>query len=55
MSWKQDNVESEALMLIFFPDPYGGCIMIAAESIVYQNESYFKAIAPQKMRQFLIL
>ena len=48
-------MESEALMLIPVPDPYGGCIIIAAESIVYHNESYFKAIAPQKMRQFLIL
>ena len=49
--WKQDNVESEASMLIPVPDPYGGCIIIAAESIVYHNGSYFQAIAPQNMQQ----
>ena len=53
--WKQDNVESEASMLIPVPDPYGGCIIIAAESIVYHNGSYFQAIAPQNMQQSTII
>merc|ERR1719273_1951200 len=49
--WKQDNVESEASMLIPVPEPFCGCIIIAAESIVYHNGNYFQAIAPQNMQQ----
>ena len=40
--WKQDNVESEASMLIPVPEPFSGCIIIAAESIVYHNGNYFQ-------------
>ena len=53
--WKQDNVESEASMLIPVPEPYGGCIIVAAESIVYHNGNYFQAIAPQNMQQSTII
>ena len=53
--WKQDNVESEASMLIPVPEPFGGCIIVAAESIVYHNGSYFQAIAPQSMQQSTIV
>ena len=53
--WKQDNVEAEASMLIPVPEPYGGCIIVAAESIVYHNGNYFQAIAPQNMQQSTII
>ncbi len=53
--WKQDNVESEASLLIPVPEPMGGCIIIAAESIVYHSGSYFQAIAPQKMQSSTIV
>ena len=31
--WKQDNVESEVLMLIFVPNPCGGCMSIAPKNM----------------------
>lgn len=50
MVWKQDNVEREAQDVIPVPEPFGGCIIIGQESIVYHNGSYYHAIAPQKMQ-----
>lgn len=54
MAWKQDNVEREASILISVPEPYGGCLIIGAESIVYHNGQYYKAIAPPTMLQSTI-
>ena len=42
-------------MLIPVPEPFGGCIIVAAESIVYHNGNYFQAIAPQNMQQSTII
>ena len=44
-----------ASMLIPVPEPFCGCIIIAAESIVYHNGNYFQAIAPQNMQQSTII
>jgi len=55
VAWKQDNVEREASMLIPVPDPFGGCLIIGAESIVYHNGSYYQAIAPPKMQSSTIV
>ncbi len=55
MPWKQYNVESEASMLIPVPEPLGGCVIVAAESIVYHNGSYFQAIAPPNMQHSTII
>ena len=53
--WKQDNVEREASLLIPVPEPYGGCVIVGAESIVYHNGSYYRAIAPPKMQLSTII
>ena len=42
VAWKQDNVEREANILIPVPQPFGGCVIIGAESIVYHNGSYYQ-------------
>lgn len=46
VSWKQDNVETEATMLIPVPSPLGGAIVIGQESIVYHDGSTYVAVAP---------
>lgn len=46
IAWKQDNVETEATMLISVPSPLGGAIVIGQESIVYHNGSSYVAVAP---------
>ena len=43
VAWKQDNVEREANILIPVPEPFGGCVIIGAESIVYHNGAYYQA------------
>lgn len=48
-------MEREASMLIPVPDPYGGCLIIGAESIVYHNGNYYQAIAPPKMQSSSIV
>ncbi len=55
VAWKQDNVEREANILIPVPNPFGGCVIIGAESIVYHNGTYYQAIAPPKMQQSTIV
>ena len=42
VAWKQDNVEREANILIPVPEPFGGCVIIGAESIVYHNGTYYQ-------------
>jgi len=44
--WKQDNVESEASILIAVPEPFGGVVIIGQESITYHNGDNFITIAP---------
>ena len=44
VAWKQDNVEREANILIPVPEPFGGCVIIGAESIVYHNGAYYQVV-----------
>lgn len=46
VAWKQDNVETEATMLIPVPSPLGGAIVIGQESIVYHDGQSYVAVAP---------
>ncbi|XP_022211499.1 DNA damage-binding protein 1 [Drosophila obscura] len=54
IAWKQDNVETEATMLIPVPSPIGGVIVIGRESIVYHDGSNYHAVAPLTFRQSTI-
>lgn len=42
---KQDNVETEATMLIPVPSPLGGAIVIGQESVVYHDGGSYVAVA----------
>lgn len=53
--WKQDNIESEASILIPVPDPLGGAVIIGQESITYHNGDTYVAIAPPIIRQSTIV
>jgi len=44
--WKQDNVERRADLLIAVPEPFGGVLIIGAESITYHSGTNFYTIAP---------
>lgn len=44
--WKQDNVETEASMVIPVPEPLCGAIIIGQESILYHDGSTYVAVAP---------
>lgn len=52
--WKQDNVESEASILIAVPEPFCGVIIIGQESITYHNGDKFITIAPPMIRHSTI-
>ena len=52
--WKQDNVESEASILIAVPEPFGGVVIIGQESITYHDGEKFIAIAPPMIRHSTI-
>jgi len=67
--WKQDNIESEATLLIPVPSPYGGCVVIGQESISYHkglhvfsdilqlsflDENIYTAVAPPLIHQSTI-
>lgn len=54
IAWKQDNVETEATMLIPVPLPLGGAIVIGQESIVYHDGSSYVAVAPPIIKQSTI-
>ncbi|KAL5007237.1 hypothetical protein ScPMuIL_016043 [Solemya velum] len=49
--WKQDNVETEACMVIAVPEPYGGALIIGQESITYHKGDNFIPIAPPAIKQ----
>lgn len=48
--WRQDNVETEASMLIPVPSPLGGAIIIGQESILYHDGSTSVAVAPSVIK-----
>lgn len=54
LAWKQDNVETEASMLIPVPTPLGGAIVIGQESIVYHDGINYVAVAPPIIKQSVI-
>ncbi|XP_031628469.1 DNA damage-binding protein 1 isoform X2 [Contarinia nasturtii] len=51
VAWKQDNVETEATMLIPVPSPLGGAIVIGQESVVYHDGNCYLAVAPAIIKQ----
>ncbi|XP_052756442.1 DNA damage-binding protein 1 [Galleria mellonella] len=48
--WRQDNVETEASILIPVPSPLGGAIVIGQESIVYHDGQSYVAVAPPQIK-----
>ena len=52
--WKQDNVESEASILIAVPEPFCGVIILGQESITYHNGDKYSVIAPPMIRHSTI-
>ncbi|XP_071453607.1 DNA damage-binding protein 1 [Hetaerina americana] len=52
--WKQDNVETEASMVIPVPEPLGGAIIIGQESILYHNGTNYVPVAPPLIKQSTI-
>lgn len=53
--WKQDNVESEASIIIAVPEPFGGALIIGQESITYHNGDKYIAIAPHIIKQSTVV
>ncbi|XP_060861972.1 DNA damage-binding protein 1 [Metopolophium dirhodum] len=53
--WKQENVETEASMIIPVPEPLCGAIIIGRESVLYHNGSSFIAISPPVIKQSTIV
>nr|KAG5686070.1 hypothetical protein BaRGS_030685 [Batillaria attramentaria] len=49
--WKQDNVETEACMVIGVPEPYGGALIIGQESVTYHKGDNYIPIAPPVIKQ----
>ncbi|XP_074660868.1 DNA damage-binding protein 1-like [Tubulanus polymorphus] len=52
--WKQDNVETEACMVIAVPEPFCGALIIGQESITYHKGDHYLAIAPPIIKQSTI-
>jgi hypothetical protein len=44
--WRQDNVETEASLVIPVPEPLCGAIIIGQESILYHDGTTYVAVAP---------
>lgn len=54
--WKQDNVESEATMIIPVAMPCGGALIIGQESITYhKTDGVYIAVAPPVIKQSTIV
>lgn len=53
--WKQDNVETEASMLIPVPYPLCGAIIIGQESILYHDGIISVAVAPPIIKVSILL
>ncbi|ENN77681.1 hypothetical protein YQE_05832, partial [Dendroctonus ponderosae] len=54
MFWRQDNVETEASMVIPVPSPLGGAIVIGQESILYHDGVTCVVVAPAVIKQSTI-
>ncbi|KAL1501062.1 hypothetical protein ABEB36_006460 [Hypothenemus hampei] len=52
--WKQDNVETEASIIISVPSPLGGAIIIGQESILYHDGITSVVVAPPVIKQSTI-
>lgn len=48
--WRQDNVETEASIIIAVPSPLGGAIIIGQESILYHDGVTSVAVAPSVIK-----
>ncbi|KAF2894969.1 hypothetical protein ILUMI_11202 [Ignelater luminosus] len=53
--WRQDNVETEASMIIPVPSPLCGAIVIGQESILYHDGITSVAVAPPVIKQSTIV
>ncbi|KAF7266770.1 hypothetical protein GWI33_019945 [Rhynchophorus ferrugineus] len=52
--WRQDNVETEASIIIPVPSPLGGAIIIGQESILYHDGITSVVVAPPVIKQSTI-
>ncbi|ESO97964.1 hypothetical protein LOTGIDRAFT_209160 [Lottia gigantea] len=52
--WKQDNVETEACMVISVPEPFGGALIVGQESITYHKGDNYIPIAPPAIKQYAL-
>ncbi|VVC45761.1 Hypothetical protein CINCED_3A017720 [Cinara cedri] len=52
--WKQDNVETEASLIIPVPEPICGAIIIGRESVLYHNGTSFIAISPPVIKSTIV-
>ncbi|XP_028142182.1 DNA damage-binding protein 1 [Diabrotica virgifera virgifera] len=53
--WRQDNVETEASIIIPVPSPLGGAIIIGQESILYHDGITPVVVAPPVIKQSTII
>ncbi|GAB6033172.1 DNA damage-binding protein 1a [Chamberlinius hualienensis] len=53
--WKQDNVETEASIIIAVPSPIGGALIIGQETITYHNGDTYIAVAPSIIKQSTLI
>ncbi|CAH0552007.1 unnamed protein product [Brassicogethes aeneus] len=53
--WKQDNVETEASIIIPVPSPLGGAIIIGQETILYYDGITSVVVAPPVIKQSTII
>lgn len=53
--WRQDNVETEAAILIPVPSPLCGAIIIGQESILYHDGNTSVVVAPPVIKQSTII
>ncbi|KAK4884026.1 hypothetical protein RN001_000297 [Aquatica leii] len=53
--WRQDNVETEASMIIPVPSPLCGAIIVGQESILYHDGITSVAVAPPVIKQSTII
>lgn len=53
--WRQDNVETEASIIIPVPSPLGGAIIIGQESILYHDGIMHVVVAPPVIKVCLVL
>ncbi|RXG55188.1 DNA damage-binding protein 1 [Armadillidium vulgare] len=53
--WKQDNVETEASIIIPVPEPLGGAIIVGQETITYFTSTYHVTVAPPLIKTSTIV